>query len=750
MEKINKNTRLWSTTTILSLMSKVTDLREVGIGVSLCGSMEETDLFFWRKSVKYQIIERRKFNPETRSKEIKQQLLFDDTKAVLLLPVSCSCPKEAPATDLLLPEVESCARFKDINLLHKSAPATDLILPESYSCRKFNPESRSRDIKQQFFAQWHKNSAPGTDLLLPQFASATVQLLPDSCSGNSSTPARNLPPSISCYSSALATVLPSSAFSTSWTTSDFMTMDSTDDKMANLSTLMLLLSCSCHSLTCAKDLKSQMSLELAFLSVFCARSVSSSGSCARSVSSSGSCARSVSSSGSCVCSVSSSGSCVCSVSSCGPPVAPVSAVSPPVAPVSAVSPPVALQWLLCLQCLLLWHLHLCQSSEVEILLVESLDQASAIVKDSHRAEMLRDLEDVTMAVFVIRTEVHCLEEPPVDIGVVIEGVEVLNAALRTVVSSDMMMQWCLSGLCLVPQQNNSTTSSSDRALKACAPPFENYKRHGSGLRVVLPPPPPNPSDDFFGGSEDHLEEDDPTLSLDDLEAGELDVCELEAGELEVCELDAGELEVCSPLLSLRHSPVLTSSEDVSDTDEEDSEDEYIFPLQSPNRRAFLDEPLPLVLVGPGSSSPPPPETSDLDNSPLRPGLPSREEDEDSETSDLDNSPLRPGLPSREEGEDSETSDLDNSPLRPVLPSREEDEDSETSDLDNSPLRRGRRPREEDEDEEEEPSSRRPRLSDEDEPSTWVPPLPTPSTLYGAAVDGPYPYGVFRNYFHYYI
>ncbi|KAK7925196.1 hypothetical protein WMY93_007506 [Mugilogobius chulae] len=46
--------------------------------------------------------------------------------------------------------------------------------------------------------------------------------------------------------------------------------------------------------------------------------------------------------------------------------------------------------------------------------------------DSHRAEMQRDLEDVTMAVFVIRTEVHCLEEPPVDIGVVIEGVEVLN------------------------------------------------------------------------------------------------------------------------------------------------------------------------------------------------------------------------------------------------------------------------------------------------------------------------------------
>ncbi|KAK7877097.1 hypothetical protein WMY93_032177 [Mugilogobius chulae] len=169
---------------------------------------------------------------------------------------------------------------------------------------------------------------------------------------------------------------------------------------------------------------------------------------------------------------------VAPVSACSPPMAPVSAVSPPVAPpvapVSAVSPPVHLQWscvcsvsscgtssgscvcsvsscgtssgscvcsgsssgcgvlllwhlqwLLCLQWLFQW-LRLCQSSEVEILLVESLDQASAIVKDSHRAEMLRDLEDVTMAVFVIRTEVHCLEEPPVDIGVVIEGVEVLN------------------------------------------------------------------------------------------------------------------------------------------------------------------------------------------------------------------------------------------------------------------------------------------------------------------------------------
>ncbi|KAK7880617.1 hypothetical protein WMY93_032746 [Mugilogobius chulae] len=130
------------------------------------------------------------------------------------------------------------------------------------------------------------------------------------------------------------------------------------------------------------------------------------------------------------------------VSAVSPPVAPVSAVSPPVAPVSAVSPPVAPPVAPVSAVALpvavvsppvappvapvsavsfsmpaVPHLHL---------LVESLDQASAIVKDSHRAEMLRDLEDVTMAVFVIRTEVHCLEELPVDIGVVIEGVEVLN------------------------------------------------------------------------------------------------------------------------------------------------------------------------------------------------------------------------------------------------------------------------------------------------------------------------------------
>ncbi|KAK7884337.1 hypothetical protein WMY93_027460 [Mugilogobius chulae] len=245
----------------------------------------------------------------------------------------------------------------------------------------------------------------------------------------------------------------------------------------------------------------------------------------------------------------------------------------------------------------------------------------------------------------------------------------------------------------------------------------------------FPRRPETPSD-FSGASEDHLEEDDPTLSPDEMEPRELEAAELDVGELEAGELDVGELEVCSPLLPLRHSPVLTSSdEDVSDSDEEDSEEEYIFPPQSPNRTAYLDEPLPLVLVGPGSSSPPASVTSDLDNSPLRRGRRPREEDEDSETSDLDNSPLRRGR-------------------RP----REEDEDSETSDLNDSPLRRGRRPREDDEeeDEEEEPSSKRPRLSNVDKPSTWVPPLPTPSTLYGAAVDGPYPYGVFRNYFHYYI
>ncbi|KAK7916387.1 hypothetical protein WMY93_012148 [Mugilogobius chulae] len=96
-----------------------------------------------------------------------------------------------------------------------------------------------------------------------------------------------------------------------------------------------------------------------------------------------------------------------------PPVAPVSAVSPPVAPpvapVSAVSPPVAPP-----------------VAPVSAVSPPVAPPVAPVSADSRRAEMLRDLEDVTMAVFVIHTEVHCLEEPPVDIGVVIEGVEVLN------------------------------------------------------------------------------------------------------------------------------------------------------------------------------------------------------------------------------------------------------------------------------------------------------------------------------------
>lgn len=38
----------------------------------------------------------------------------------------------------------------------------------------------------------------------------------------------------------------------------------------------------------------------------------------------------------------------------------------------------------------------------------------------------RDMEQLTMAVFVIRKEGEGLQEPPEDIGIVIEGVEVLH------------------------------------------------------------------------------------------------------------------------------------------------------------------------------------------------------------------------------------------------------------------------------------------------------------------------------------
>ncbi|XP_070398085.1 uncharacterized protein [Nothobranchius furzeri] len=57
------------------------------------------------------------------------------------------------------------------------------------------------------------------------------------------------------------------------------------------------------------------------------------------------------------------------------------------------------------------------------------EDGNAFIKeytDSHRAEMQKDLEDVTMAVYVIRSEGDELQGPPEDIGIVIEGVEVLD------------------------------------------------------------------------------------------------------------------------------------------------------------------------------------------------------------------------------------------------------------------------------------------------------------------------------------
>ncbi|KAK7938578.1 hypothetical protein WMY93_001904 [Mugilogobius chulae] len=95
--------------------------------------------------------------------------------------------------------------------------------------------------------------------------------------------------------------------------------------------------------------------------------------------------------------------------------------------------------------------------------------------------------------------------------------------------------------------------------------------------------------------------------------------ELEPRALEVGELEVGELEVGSPLLSLRHSPVLTwSSEDVSDSDEEDQPE-----LHSLLGRAFTSCPRRSWILLPPASV-----TSHLDNSPLRRGRRPREEDEE--------------------------------------------------------------------------------------------------------------------------
>ncbi|KAK7882968.1 hypothetical protein WMY93_029142 [Mugilogobius chulae] len=181
--------RLYRTTTVLSLMSKVTDLREVGIGVSLCGSLEETDLYFcWKRlsyschspdPVKHMLLSQtcfcQKLNPEPRSKDMKQLLLFNDTKEVLLLPQSSSCQSPVPAKVLLLPK--SCQSLRPetdppltVLLLrpyfYKPTPVSDMLPPQTCFCH--NPAQLC------FCYILHRRSS----------APVTVQLLPDSCSWN--------------------------------------------------------------------------------------------------------------------------------------------------------------------------------------------------------------------------------------------------------------------------------------------------------------------------------------------------------------------------------------------------------------------------------------------------------------------------------------------------------------------------------------------------------------------------------------
>ncbi|KAK7929496.1 hypothetical protein WMY93_005891 [Mugilogobius chulae] len=196
----------------------------------------------------------------------------------------------------------------------------------------------------------------------------------------------------------------------------------------------------------------------------------------------------------------------------------------------------------------------------------------------------------------------------------------------------------------------------------------------------FPRRPQTPSDDFFGGSEDHLEEDDPTLSLDEMEAGELDVVSWRQVSWTQVSWRAQTAGLSWTSLYLLSSSVL--------------------------------DPPPLLLLRLLTWTTVPSAEA---------GAPGRKR----KTLRLLTWTTVPSAGRAPVGEDSDSTGQQSLPR---LPSREEDEDSETSDLDNSPLRRGRRPREEDEDEEEEPSSKRPHLSYEDKPSTWVPPLPTPSTL----------------------
>ncbi|KAK7882944.1 hypothetical protein WMY93_029118 [Mugilogobius chulae] len=130
--------RLYRTTTVLSLMSKVTDLREVGIGVSLCGSLEETDLYFyWKK----------KFcscHSPARAETLLLQQCYSCPKAAIVfaLTQTCSCNSPARASVLLLNPCFQRPAPVAVLLPPQSCPVVllllcteeVLLLPQSSSC----------------------------------------------------------------------------------------------------------------------------------------------------------------------------------------------------------------------------------------------------------------------------------------------------------------------------------------------------------------------------------------------------------------------------------------------------------------------------------------------------------------------------------------------------------------------------------------------------------------------------------------
>uniref|UniRef100_A0A0F8BBY8 Uncharacterized protein n=1 Tax=Larimichthys crocea TaxID=215358 RepID=A0A0F8BBY8_LARCR len=60
------------------------------------------------------------------------------------------------------------------------------------------------------------------------------------------------------------------------------------------------------------------------------------------------------------------------------------------------------------------------------IVTEGVEVLHELTSDCGADDVQRDLEQVTMTVFVIRKEGEGLQEPPADVGIVIEGVEVLH------------------------------------------------------------------------------------------------------------------------------------------------------------------------------------------------------------------------------------------------------------------------------------------------------------------------------------